>query len=106
MGSFQHPIHVKHVHLCICIQPRPRCMECFQRHKHAGEKRPMRCVLVLSEDDGDIRYSGGGYGVSLCHEVEKKQKYLPYCEHQHKHFTPLVFSNDGCVECDAQPERG
>eukprot|EP00978_Attheya_sp_CCMP212_P012129 scaffold30133_cov43-Attheya_sp.AAC.2 len=51
---------------------------------------------------------GSDPGVILkCHEVEKKRKYLAHCEHQHKHFTPLVFLVDGMmgVECDAASKR-
>eukprot|EP00978_Attheya_sp_CCMP212_P026406 scaffold86758_cov64-Attheya_sp.AAC.2 len=45
------------------------------------------------EDFGDKLYAVSRV-ILKCHEVEKKQKYLSHCEHQHKHFTPLVFLVD------------
>eukprot|EP00978_Attheya_sp_CCMP212_P030495 scaffold112244_cov39-Attheya_sp.AAC.1 len=41
------------------------------------------------------------------HEAEKKRKYLAHCEHQRKHFTPLVFSINGMMgmKCDAARKR-
>eukprot|EP00978_Attheya_sp_CCMP212_P019663 scaffold55321_cov75-Attheya_sp.AAC.4 len=58
----------------------------------------MECPLQCGSDPGVIL---------KCHEVEKKRKYLEHCEHQHKHFTPLVFYVNGMMgmECDAARKR-
>jgi hypothetical protein len=74
---------------------------------HGFWRRGTTAVFDIRVTDTDAPSNRGSAPKAILarHEEEKKKKYLPACERQRKHFTPLVFSVDGLMGAEADAAR-